>query len=336
MIKLFYFLVTFIFLVIFENSPLCNETNIDKTERKDEVKDQKKELKKDQDCEKEEKAKDSQNTEGEKKESDEEKPLKIGNLALPSSQQPGSLVSFGENIVDKDTVQLFLFGDFYNRHKGYFIDLIPSILWGVSDQFSIFFNVPIAPQYKERNNRSSGLEDVFVQFEYVFYNKESRCYTNQATVVFNVTFPTGSSRVKPPTGFGAPSCLIGGTYNHTAIDWLYFGAIGSILTSSTKECTKLGSQLLYEFGFGHNIPSPKGWIYAWMVEFDGVYALRNRMQGQIDPNSGGVIIFATPSIWISSEKIVFQLGAGCPVYQRLYGNQIRYTYQVVFNLGYTF
>lgn len=268
--------------------------------------------------------------------SDEEKQLKIGNLSLSTSQQPGPLVGFGENIIDIGVVQLFLFGDYYQRRNGHFTDLIPSVLWGVNDQFSIFYNVPTAPSYKDRKHRSSGIEDLFIQFEYAFYTQEKKYYTNQATIVFNVTFPTGSSNVIPPTGFGAPSCFIGTTYNHTAIDWFYFGSIGSVLPSATKHCTQFGRQLLYEFGFGHNISSPKGWIYAWMVEFDGVYSHRNRIRGAIDPNSGGNVIFMTPSLWISNEKLIFQLGVGCPLYQRLYGNQIRYLYQVIFNAGYTF
>jgi len=270
------------------------------------------------------------------KKDDTDKPLKIGNLALPSSQQPGPLVGFGQNVIDKDVVQLFLFADHYQRRNGHFTDIVPSVLWGVNDQFSIFFNAPFAPTYKERKNHTSGFEDAFVQFEYAFYNYEKRFYADQATIVFNVTYPTGSTRSQPPRGFGVPSCFIGATYNHTGIDWFYFGSIGSILTSATKHCTKIGSTLLYEFGFGRNIPSPKGWIYAWMIEFDGDFSYRNKIRGVIDPNSGGNLIFVTPSLWISNEKFILQLGVGGPMYQHLYGNQIPYLYQVILNIGYTF
>lgn len=267
---------------------------------------------------------------------EESKTLKIGNLALKTSQQPGPLVSFGENIVEKGDVQLFLFGDLYQRRNGHFIDVMPSILWGVTDEFSIFYNLPMAPSYKERKNHSSGFEDAFIQFEYAFLSKEEKTFTETATIVFNVAIPTGSTSLTPITGYGAPSCFIGTTYNHTSIDWFYFASIGSILTSSTKKNTKIGSQLLYECGFGRNIPSPEGWIFAWMIEFDGYYLLRNRFQGDLDCNSGGNIMYLTPSLWASTEKFIFQLGLGAPLYQRLYGNQLSYLYQAFFNVGYTF
>lgn len=276
-------------------------------------------------------------TSGDKKKDDHDiKPVKIGNLALPSSQQPSPLVGFGENVVDKDVVQLFLFADHYQRENGHFTDVIPSILWGVNDQFSIYLNIPLAPTYKDRKNRASGFEDLFVQFEYAFYNKVHRYSVDQATIVFNVGYPTGSALVKPPTGFGAPSTFIGATYNHTAVDWLYFGSVGSLLTTSTNRCTKIGSQLFYQCGFGRNIPSPCGWIYAWMIEFDGYFTHSNRIRGIHDPNSGGNVIFLTPSLWVSNKNFLLQLGLGGPLYQHLNGHQISYLYQVVLNIGYTF
>ncbi|MCE5317131.1 MAG: hypothetical protein LLG04_07190 [Parachlamydia sp.] len=264
-----------------------------------------------------------------------EKPLKIGNLSLPPSQQPGPLVGIGENVIDAGHVQVFLLADQYKRAKGYFIDVVPSVLYGITDKFSVFFNLPVAPRFKEKKQRSEGLEDLFVQLEYAYYTKESLLATDQATVVFSVAFPTGSARKNPPTGFGSPSFLIAATYNHTGIDWFYFGALGAILTTFSSK-TKFADLYEYEFGFGRNIASPPGWIYAWMVEINGEYASRNTEDGKINRDSGGNVVYVTPSLWISSENLVVQLGAGGILTQHLYGNQSRFTHQFVLNLGWTF
>ena len=85
-----------------------------------------------------------------------------------------------------------------------------------------------------------------------------------------------------------------------------------------------------------NIPSPPGWIFAWMLEVDGQYASRNIKDGKVDENSGGNVVYITPSIWISNDWLIFQLGAGGVLTQHLYGNQSRFTYQVVGNWGITF
>jgi hypothetical protein len=268
------------------------------------------------------------------KKSQEEMPLKLGNLSLPPSQQPGPLVGFGENIVDKGQIQFFLFGDQYKKRKGYFIDLVPAVLYGFTDQLSAFVNLPIAARYKERDQRSAGLKDAFVQLEYAFYTANHRKSIDQATLVGNVTFPTGSFTKNPQTGFGSPSFFIGSTYNRTAIDWFYFGSLGTVLTTWHSD-NKPADQYMYELGFGRNIPSPRGWIFAWMMEIDGTYASKDMVKGKTDPNSGGNMLFFTPSLWFSSEKMIIQLGVGGVLSQHLYGNQSRFTHQIVLNFGWS-
>jgi hypothetical protein len=207
-------------------------------------------------------------------------------------------------------------------------------LYGITEDFSIFFNLPFSPKNRVYNYHSSGLEDVYIQIEYAYYAKKVEEGTYQATILTNVAFPSGSTHKNPPTGFGSPSFTIGTTFNYTSVDWFYFGALEGILTTSYNH-TKFGDQFLYEIGAGRAFDSPPGWIFAWMLEFDGVYSEKNRLNGSIDPNSGGNTIFITPSIWISNENIVFQLGVG-PVFQSLNGSQAKQHYAIDLNLGYTF
>lgn len=269
----------------------------------------------------------------EKKETVE--PPKIGNFALPTSQQPAALVGFGGNIIDANEIQIYFFADDYNGKKKTTTDLIPSILFGITKDLSIYFNFPFTPVLRVDEHRSSGLEDFFVQGEWAFYNKSTRCYVDQATLVFNVTVPTGSSKKNPPTGFGAPSFFIAGTYYHTLVDWFVFGGPGAILTTSDHG-TKFGDQFLYQFGIGKNIPSPHGWIYAWMVEVDGEYNKRNRIDGSIDRNSGGNVVYVTPSIWASNKNFLFQFGFSFPINQNLFGQQRKFDYALNLNVAWSF
>lgn len=121
-----------------------------------------------------------------------ETPPKIGNFALPSSQQPSVLFGFGGNVIDAGEVQLSLFADDFVGPKRTVIDIFPSILFGITDNLSISFNAPFTPEFRDGGDRSHGLEDFFMQLEYAFYNKSNRCYVDQATMVVTVTTPTGS------------------------------------------------------------------------------------------------------------------------------------------------
>ena len=265
----------------------------------------------------------------------EEAPPRIGNFALPISQQPAALFGFGGNIINKDEVQLYFFADEFIGKKKVTVDLIPSVLFGITDDLSIFFNFPFTPLLRDGRDRSQGLEDFFVQLEYEFYDKKTVRYENQATIVGNVTVPTGSTKKRPATGFGAPSFFIGATFYHVMVDWFMFTSDGAILTTSDHG-TKIGDQFLYQCGLGRNIPSPQGWVYAWMLEVDGQYSKKNRFRGDIDNNSGGNFIFATPSLWISSKEILLQFGVSFPLQQNLFGKQNKFDYALNLNVAWSF
>jgi hypothetical protein len=266
---------------------------------------------------------------------EEVKPPKIGNFALPPSQQPAALFGFGGNIIEKGEIQLFFFADDLVGKRKIVSDLIPSVLFGITDNLSILFDFPFTPIMQDGHNISRGLEDFFIQLEYAFYNKSTYTYTDQVTVLANITAPTGSIKRNPPTGFGSPSFFIAGTYYRTWVDWFVFTAPGAILTTSDHG-TKFGNQFLYQFGVGRNFPSPEGWIYAWMFEVDGQYNKKNRIDGKIDDNSGGNTIWVTPSLWVSSKEMLLQFGLSFPVNQNLFGKQRKFDYALNLNFGWSF
>lgn len=261
-------------------------------------------------------------------------PPSIGNFVLPPSQQPGPLVGFGENIVDENQKQLFLFADDYAGINKHFVDVVPGFLYGIKDNLSIFLNAPVAASYKENENHSAGFEDFLVQLEYAYYIQKSSTSEDQATIILGASAPTGSIQKNPATGYGSPSFFLGGTFNRTYVDWLFFASPGGVFTTA-KNGTKTGNTYLYQFGFGRNIKDVNGWILAWMAELDGYYSERSRISGIIDTDTGGNIIYLTPSLWASTKKIILQFGVGFPVTQHLYGDQKRDTYLLAANLGWT-
>ncbi len=265
----------------------------------------------------------------------EEQPPKIGNFALPTSQQPAALFGFGGNIIDKGEILVNFFADeFVGRNKTT-IDLFPNVVFGITAEWSILYALPFTPLIRSNGYTASGLEDFLIQLEYAFYNKSTISYIDQATVLANITFPTGSARKNPPTGFGSPSVFIGATFYRTMVDWFFFTAPGAILTNSEQR-TKFGDQFLYQFGIGRNIASPEGWIYAWLVEIDGQYTKKNRVNGVLDANSGGNVVYATPSLWISSNEIIIQFGVSLPISQHLFGYQQKFDYALNVNFAWSF
>lgn len=264
-----------------------------------------------------------------------DKPPKIGNFALPASQQPSTLFGFGGNIIEEGEVEFSIFSDDLIGRRRTSIDIVPSLLYGITDNLSILFLMPSTPAYRDLCDRSRGLEDFIIQSEYAFYNKATTTYTDQATVLASLVIPTGSSTKMPPTGIGTLGLFAGGTFYRMFVDWFYFAGPFALIPGSYHG-TQFGQQYYYQCGLGRSFPSPEGWIYALMVEVDGQYGKKNRIRGFVDENSGGNTVWATPSLWISNRYFVLQFGASFPVVQRLNGSQRKFDYILNLNLQWSF
>lgn len=264
-----------------------------------------------------------------------EEPPSIGNFSLPASQQPGGLVSFGQNILDKGHSQYVLEGNYFGGVNNYELEVIPNVVYAITDSFSVNFLVPIIVRAQEAQHRSSGFEDIGLQFEYALYTKDTLQLEDQATIVLRGNIPSGSADKDPPTGVGWYSLFLGGTFVRTYVDWLLFTSYG-INWTIAHQGTKFGNSFLYQGGVGKNICYAKDkYIFSWLIEVDGQYSQRNRLRGIIDPDSGGNIVYVTPSLWYSTKTLALQAGVGVPVTQHLLGNQLRNNYLVIASITWT-
>ena len=265
-----------------------------------------------------------------------EQPTATGNYAMRVSQQPAPLVAFGQNVINKGQFQAYLYGDYFRGASQHTVDALPYVVYGLTDASSILFSLPVAASYRQGSNASQGLEDAMLQYEYAFYTTSTTRYEDQATIVAAINIPTGSSSANPPTGLGSVSYFLGTTYNRTYNDWLLFASPGAQITT-TRNGTRYGNQYLYQVGIGHNISYVTSkWVLTWMVEADGQYNAKNRINGFTDPDSGGNVVYITPSLFYARDKLILQAGFGIPCTQSLNGSQTINNFFVSANIGWTF
>ncbi|MCX5922739.1 MAG: hypothetical protein NTX86_05445 [Candidatus Dependentiae bacterium] len=261
--------------------------------------------------------------------------IKKGHLALPSSQQTGPLFAFGQNIIDKGDLQGFISANSTIGNSKNFTTVSPSLLYGITNQLSLLFELPIAARFKLCNNKSSGLGDMFLQLEYAVYDADTITYSNQITLVTAITLPTGKAFASPPTGVGSPSFFIGATASHMGTDWYVFTSQGGIITTERNNA-KFGNSFLYQFGISKTIGDKSGWIFAAMLEWFGTYSQRAKIKERIDRNSGGNIFSVGPSLWASSERFVAQAGIAFVSTQNLFGRQPANRLIPAINIGWKF
>lgn len=217
--------------------------------------------------------------------------VKKGHLGLPTAQQPGPLVSFGQNMEDENDLQYYNYISYLSGQDKEFLTILPSLLYGIEDNFTLFIQTPVAARYVINNHKASGLQDVLAQIEYAIYNKETAESTKQITIVGNTTFPTGNLDYEHIKGFGAhaygtQTFFAGFTASYVNYDWYPFVSAGFRYVAQDK-CSKVGNQVLYQWGLCKNFGyTPNGYIASVMVEFDGTYIKKAKQAGTVDPNSG--------------------------------------------------
>jgi len=267
--------------------------------------------------------------------SEEDIPFKKGNLALSSSQQPGPLFAFGQNIIDKGDRQLFAYFDITKGIGKNYVEVEPSFLYGITNYASFFCSLPITDQ-KLGSKHSSGFEDLLLQFEYEFFTNTKKSSIDEATVVGSLILPTGSGSKNPNTGFGSPGFYFGATLSRTEIDWYYFASAG-ITATTTNNDRKFGDQCVLQCGVGRNIPSSSDIILMGLLELNGVFVQESKINGVIDGDMIAAILYLCPSIWFSSKKIIAQAGFAIPLCQHINNTQtIKNDFILAINFGVKF
>jgi len=264
-------------------------------------------------------------------------PLPIGNFSVPFISQIAPLVGFGQLLIGEKGFLPQLTGSYVQGHNSNANVIAPNVVYGIRDDLSIFLATPFTLKNRAGASHSSGINDVMLQLEYGVYTRNRSDNVFQTTIVANVQFPTGSSSKRPPTGNGSFSYFTGATFSFTSYNWYAFVSAGANLTTS-HHGTRFGNSYLYQWGFARYISqlSPKGWIFDVMLEFDGTYSERDKIRGMTNSDSGGNVIIALPSLWLSSKRWIFQWGVGFPLFQNLKGHQDKIRYTINYNLGIAF
>ena len=264
----------------------------------------------------------------------------MGNFSLPFSQQPGPLISFGQTIIGKGHMQVDVNSYNVAPAGGAIDNLNTTLIYGLADNTALYFNIPIQSDYTTRNHHLLGLKDVTVQLEHAFYNAENARYQDQATIIGAFTIPTetsiSSKKRAIPITYGAPTYFGGFTYNRTYVDWLGFISPGYLLTT-TSDHLRLGSQFFYQAGIGRNILGiTDRLVVIGLLELNGQYTDQDTIYGQSLPNTGGNIVTITPSLWVSTQKMIIQVGLSLPVAQNLNGTQTPMDYAFTGDFVWTF
>ncbi len=262
----------------------------------------------------------------------EVKQPKMGNFALPVSQQPGPLISFGQNFLTQGELLSWVYPYQVKGKQSSFVEIIPAFLYGITDTLSLLIELPIVVKAQHENLVLRDFADMVVQFEKVAYDRETDGIVNDISIVGNMTFPVGRS----PIGFGSPTFFFGTTLSRTYVDWYFFGSFGGQITTFHKN-NKFGNTFLYQGGIGKNIAYKSDtWILNWLIELNGIYTKQDILKNVTVANAGGNRFLVGPSLFFSTHHLLAQVGISAVVTQQLFGHQLKTDYLAGGFIGWKF
>lgn len=256
-----------------------------------------------------------------------------GNLAMPTSQQPEPLFSFGQNIVDKSDKLFYGTINYFKANLDTLTVINPNFLYGIRDDLSILFQMPLI-LLKTQNNKKTVFANINLQAEYAFYNKDELTWANQATIVGNCNVTTKNIPTAIINFYNATSFFLGITASHLSVNWYCFTSQGIIMFLPNNNF-KEGNQFLYQFGVGRRLGNPCGWLVNAICECNGTYTQSDTFfSNKISCPQNQIVI--APSLFASSERLIFQVGIAIPVLQTNFEPGTKTKYQVAAVLSWKF
>ena len=265
-------------------------------------------------------------------------PPREGNFA--HDQLPFTTFSFGQNIFDKNT---FLIYPFFSQCVGKNfseVELLPAFLYAFTDSFSLYVELPLILKDKSDGVTRRGIGNLFAQCEYALIEHSSLEAESLVTVVGGIEFPTthlsvAHDCIQTDTNYTATGFFLGTTVSRLSEKLYVYASTGATFYME-KHGVRSGTSIAYEWGIGSNLGVTKFFTFTGILEFSGIYTLKDSVNHCKDCDTGGNILFVGPSLSITGDWLVLTGGIQWPLIQSLNGEQDKTKYKSAFQLAISF
>lgn len=221
--------------------------------------------------------------------------------------------------------------------------LMSMLGYGVTRDFAVIAVLPytekrlsMSSSGQEINRSHSGFGDALFMGRYTAFEADAIGHTFRIAPFLVVKAPTGDDHASdrlgqlPPMlqpGSGSWDWQGGAVASYQSLDWegdaqLAYQSNGTANSVRAGSVTRLDLSIerrLWPDRLGEAIPS---FLYAGL-EANLTQVVNDRVSGVDDPNSGGTILFLTPTLQYVTRQWVLEAGVQVPVSQHLNGTALR-------------
>ncbi|MEX0939931.1 MAG: hypothetical protein WDZ41_01065 [Candidatus Babeliales bacterium] len=200
--------------------------------------------------------------------------------------------------------------------------------YGLTKDIGVELFIPIFLKNAAAEGISRGLGDIIATVEWKpFVNGP-----HSLLVMGGMKFPTGDRLAIPLLGTGTFDIVFNISAAHYSNNWYAALNIDTLLTTKRKGF-KPGSVYEYELVFGRAINFMNKGSSKLFINLDltGIYEKQDKINGIIDENTGGNVIFFGPLISWTRKNLLFEVLFQGPIAQNLFGNQSKFNYTTFFS-----
>ncbi|MBS1987744.1 hypothetical protein JST56_02005 [Candidatus Dependentiae bacterium] len=228
------------------------------------------------------------------------------------------------------------------------LEYMNRLMYGVTEYLTLELRVPIFLEKKVSEAapvggllssfKTAGAGKIeFISKLRVFYDYGFQ-KRNQIILVGGVLFPTARRNLtgiekKPIIDNSSLDFVLGTAAAFETIKFYHFASLVYQINTSVRHI-KEGDQLFYSYAFGFRPEMPDvdkvDWVF--LIDFDGIWTQRAKVNGSKLINSGSNIIFVGPSCFRSKGNAMIKAAIQVPVAQHLNGFQEKSDFRCMLGL----
>jgi hypothetical protein len=225
-----------------------------------------------------------------------------------SSHTPNSIFGLVHTIIPRETFKITELFIYENTERPTSF-LVTFAAYGITDSLTFMPTIPIVSKRPVSNNGDkTGLGSISLQFNYLLYqHEEADDFRYRFMLTAGAGFP--STTINDATLFSLKgyNTLIAAMQDFMTKDWFGYTDFGTVIVGKNGN-NKTGNFLIYDMGLGRIFCFNDHYITV-MAEFFGVYTKADRINGIINPVTGGNAIFVGPTIHYFFKSFFLHGGA---------------------------
>lgn len=203
-----------------------------------------------------------------------------------------------------------------------------NLAYGITGDWSAGVELPYVE--KETATASArGQGDIQLFTKYRFWRHDTPGAQETAALLLKVNLDTAKENTTPALGGGATDTILGLAYGYESRKWYRWAAARYRSNGTNNAGFKRGDKLFVDLAGGIRF-KPTGYLEpdtVWMLELNGEYGARSKLNGVEQVNTGGTEWFLSPGLMWTYRNYAIKAGAQALIASDLNGVQNKSDYR---------